>query len=208
MVLRWSMALLDKVVTMDESAVLFHTPETKQQSKQWLPKGHPRPVKAKVHVTRTKQMVLAFFNSKGLIYTNYVPRGTMVNASYIVEALGTFMKILRKKRPEMVAGDWMFHWDDAPVHTAAKVTDWMAARDMKLIEHQPYSPDLDPADFFSFPMVKRELAGLTLTQDTFKEEWEGAVGSITMADFAEPFQRWFQRHEKRVVIGIEYIETS
>jgi hypothetical protein len=47
----------------------------------------------------------------------------MVNANYIVEALGTFMKILRKKRPQMVARDWLSHWDNAPVHTAAKVTD-------------------------------------------------------------------------------------
>jgi hypothetical protein len=52
---------------------------------------------------------LAFFDSKGLIYTSYVPRGTTVNGNYIVEALGTFMKILRKKRPQMVAGDWLFH---------------------------------------------------------------------------------------------------
>jgi hypothetical protein len=64
MVCRRSMAVLDKSVTIDESAVLFHIPKTKQQSKQWLPKGHPGPVKAKVHATRTKQMVLAFFDSK------------------------------------------------------------------------------------------------------------------------------------------------
>ncbi len=151
MVRRHSMSLLDNIVTMDKSAVSFHTPETKQQSMQWLPKGQPGPVKAKVHATRTKQMVLAFLNSKGLIYTNYVPKGTTVSANYIVEALGTFLKILRKKRPQMVAGDWLFHWDNAPVHTAAKVTDFMEARGIKLIEHPPYSPDLAPADYFLFP---------------------------------------------------------
>jgi alkyl sulfatase BDS1-like metallo-beta-lactamase superfamily hydrolase len=102
-----SMLMLDNIVTMDESAVSFHTPETKQQSMQWLPKGQPGLVKAKVHATRTKQMVLAFFDSKGQIYTNYVPRGTTVNANYIVEALGTFVKILRKKRPQIVARDWL-----------------------------------------------------------------------------------------------------
>jgi hypothetical protein len=70
-------------------------------------------------------MILAFFDNKGLIYTNNVPRGTMVNASYIIEALGTFLKILRKKGLEMVAGDWLFHWDNAMVHIAAKVmTEW------------------------------------------------------------------------------------
>ncbi len=49
-----SMAMLENIVTMDESAVSFHTPEPKQQSKQWLKKGKPGPIKAKVHVTRAR----------------------------------------------------------------------------------------------------------------------------------------------------------
>ncbi len=81
-----SMAMLDNIVTMDVSAILFHTPEAKGQSKQWLPKGQPGPVKAKLHGTRTKQMVLAFFYSMGLIYIGPMPMGTIVNASCIVAA--------------------------------------------------------------------------------------------------------------------------
>jgi hypothetical protein len=34
-----SEAMLENIVTMDESAVSFHTLETKQQSKQWLKKA-------------------------------------------------------------------------------------------------------------------------------------------------------------------------
>jgi hypothetical protein len=96
-------------------------------------------------------MVLAFFDSKGLIYTNYVPRGTTVNATYIVEALGNFMKIFKKKRPIMAAGEWFLHGDNAPVHTAAIITDWLAARRIQMLQHPPYSLDLAPADFFVFP---------------------------------------------------------
>jgi hypothetical protein len=62
-----------------------------------------------------------------------VPRGTTVNARYIVQALGKFMKIFRKKRLEMVARDWLFHWDYALVHTTAVVTDWIATGQIKLI---------------------------------------------------------------------------
>jgi histone-lysine N-methyltransferase SETMAR len=148
------MAMLDNIVTMDESAVSFHTPETKQQSKQWLPKGQPGPIKAKVQASRTKQMVLAFFDAKGIIYTNYVPRGTTVNANYIVEALGKFMKVFGKKRPIMAEGQWFFHWDNAPVHTAAVVRDWLAARQVQMIDHPPYSPDLAPADFSCSPSTR------------------------------------------------------
>jgi hypothetical protein len=73
-----------------------------------LKKGKPGPIKAKVHEMREKQMVLAFFDAKGLIYTNYMPRGNTVNARYIVEALGSFLKILKKKRPVMTAESGSF----------------------------------------------------------------------------------------------------
>jgi hypothetical protein len=64
----------------------------------------PRLIKAEVHTSRTKPMILAFFGSKGLIYTNYVPRGTTMNANCIMEALGKFLKIFKQKRPEMRSG--------------------------------------------------------------------------------------------------------
>ncbi len=83
--------MLDSIVMMDESAVSFHMPEAKMQSKQWTKKGKSGPIKAEVHATRSKQMVLAFFDNKGLIHTNYVPKGQTVNTNYIVEALSKFL---------------------------------------------------------------------------------------------------------------------
>ena len=48
---------------MNESAVSFHTPETEQQ--QWLKKGTPGPIEAKVHASRIKQMVLRLPQQQG-----------------------------------------------------------------------------------------------------------------------------------------------
>jgi histone-lysine N-methyltransferase SETMAR len=205
------MAMLDNIVTMDESvngSVSFNTPETKQQSKQWLPKGQLGPIKAKVQASWAKQMVLAFFDAKGIIYTNYVPRETTVNANYIVEALGKFKKVFRQKRPIMPEGQWFFHWDNALVHTAAVVRDWLAARQVQMIEHPPYSPDLAPADFFLFPKLKMQLAGLTLTQNTFENTWEGVIRNLSKDDFATTFRRWYERCEKCVQIGGNYVEKT
>jgi hypothetical protein len=88
--------MLQKIVMMDETIVSYHTPETKKQSRQWIEKGKPGPINARVHASSTKQMVMAFFDYKGLIYTHINPRGDKVNAIYIVKVLGTFMKHLRK----------------------------------------------------------------------------------------------------------------
>jgi histone-lysine N-methyltransferase SETMAR len=118
------------------------------------------------------------------------------------------LKALKEKRPTMMAGTWWFHWDNAPVHTAAVLTNWMTARRFQVIEHPPYSPDLAPADFFLFPSVKRELAGKTLTQENLKKEWEGAVRTLSVADFTTAFKRWYERCEKCVNIAGGYVEKS
>ncbi len=74
---RRSKAMLDAIVTMDETMVSNHTPETKKQSKQWIPRGQPGLLKAWVHPSRTKQMVVVFFDSRGIIYTPYRPQGRL-----------------------------------------------------------------------------------------------------------------------------------
>jgi histone-lysine N-methyltransferase SETMAR len=84
----------------------------------------------------------------------------------------------------------------------------MAARDFRLINHPPYSPDLTPADFFLFPTIKRQLAGKTLTQETFKTMWAGAARTIAEEDYAAAFRRWYERCEKCVRIGGGYVEKS
>jgi histone-lysine N-methyltransferase SETMAR len=205
---RRSKSMLDCIVTMDETMVSYHTPETKKQSKQWIPKGQPGPLKARVHASRTKQMVAAFFDSRGLIYTHIVPKGAAINAAYTIKVLGKFLEHFKKKRPAMAAQQWWFHWDNAPVHTAASVKEWMAAKGIQVLEHPPYSPDLAPADFFLFQRVKAALAGTTLDQDSLKTAWEGVVRNITADDFATAFRRWFERAEKCVRIGGDFVEKS
>jgi hypothetical protein len=54
-------------------------------------KGPTWTVKARVHPTRKKQMVLAFFDNNGLISTNYVPSCKTVNT------LSRFLAIFKKK---------------------------------------------------------------------------------------------------------------
>jgi hypothetical protein len=56
-----------------------------------------------------------------------------------------------------------------------------------MIEHPSYSPDLALADFFLFPPLKMQLAGLALTQNTFKNIREGVTLSID--DFATTFEQ-------------------
>jgi hypothetical protein len=92
-----------------------------------------------------------------------------------MKALGTFMKHLKKSRPEMVSWERFFHWDNAPVNTPAVVQAWLATNQVQVLEHPPYSPDLVPADYFLFRSVKEELSGIQLILETLKNIWEEVV---------------------------------
>ena len=199
-------AFLDKIVTMDESAVAYHTPETKQQSKQWVKKGTPGPLKCKSQSSRIKQMVLCFFDNEGLIYTNVVPKGTMVNAAYIIDVLGRFLKKMREKRPTKLDQGFIFHWDNAPVHTASSVQEFLAKKNVELLQHPAYSPDLAPADYFLFPKMKSKLAGKFLDSRSFKKEWDGVASTLTRDDFLTAFKKWVDRHIKCISIDGSYVE--
>ncbi len=47
--------------------------------------------------------MLAFFDSKGLVYANFMTKGKTVNTMYIIEALTRFSRILKEKRSAMMA---------------------------------------------------------------------------------------------------------
>ena len=63
----------------------------------------------KVHASPTKQMVVAFFDSQGMVNTNYGPRGTTIIANLIVAALQIYLKDFKPKRPETASGEWFLH---------------------------------------------------------------------------------------------------
>ena len=158
---------------------------------------------AKTQASRNKRMVLAFFDANGLIYSRISEENTRVNFNYIVDTLNRF----QRKRPELWAQkNWWFHWDTASVHTAAVVTEHLAAKVFKVIRHPPYSPDLAPADFFLFPKVKNALAGVHLDDGELKNAWDGVTATIAAADGMAVFNAWVRRCNKCIDVAGNFVE--
>jgi histone-lysine N-methyltransferase SETMAR len=44
-----------------------------------------------------------------------------------------------------------------PAHTSLKTTEFLTNNNMVIVPHPPYSPDLAPYDFASFPKLKMKL---------------------------------------------------
>jgi hypothetical protein len=51
-----------------------------------------------------------------------------------------------------------------PTHISLKTTEFMTNDNMVIIARPPYSPDLAPCDFASFPKLKMKLKGNILKQ--------------------------------------------
>ena len=67
---------------------------------------------------------------------------------------------MRRKRPELWENQtWMLHHDNAPAHASLLIRSYLAKHQTSVVSYPPYSPDLDPADFFLFAKLKTTLKG-------------------------------------------------
>ena len=62
----------DRIITKDKTWVYHYDPETKQQSKQWLPRGSSGPIKFKSKRSVKKVMATVFWDSKGVVLVDFL----------------------------------------------------------------------------------------------------------------------------------------
>ena len=124
---------------------------------------------------------------------------------YYVEVLREFRKRFRQKRPALFkSGQWHFHQDNAPVHNSILVTHYLTKMGIKTVPYPPYSPDLAPCDFWSFP----KLRGCHYeTIEEMKEAVMKVIDTLTHEDFHGAFQKLFERY-KCIAAGGDYFERD
>jgi len=98
--------------------------------------------------SKTKVMLLAFFDSEGIVHHEYAPDGQTINKEFYLEVLRRLRESVRRKRREKWRdGDWILHHDNAPAHTSHLVQRCLAKHGTAQLQQPPYSPDLTPCDF-------------------------------------------------------------
>jgi hypothetical protein len=99
-----------------------------------------------------------FFDVKGIVHCEFVPPNTTVNFDFYYDVLRRLRENMRQKRPEIWRNhNLLLHHDNAPAHTSLKTTDFVTNKNMVLVPHPPYSPELTPWDFALFPKLKMQL---------------------------------------------------
>ena len=92
---------LRRFVTVDETWIHWYTPETKEQSKQWISLGERAPKKAKTVLSAGKFMAAVFWDSQDVIYIDYLEKDKTVTGLYYAELLVRFDSELQEKRPHL-----------------------------------------------------------------------------------------------------------
>ncbi len=141
--------ILKRVITCDESWLFEYDPEIKRQSMQWVGEGEARLKIAPMSKSQVKTILVAFFDKKGRIRKEFLPQKTTMNAELYLNILRHFCERIHGVQPDLWAkNSWLFHEDNAPVHSAFKIRDFFAKNQVNVLDHPPYSPDLAPCTFF------------------------------------------------------------
>jgi len=133
----------------------------------WKHVTSPAPKKFKVTPSAGKVMATVFWDSQGVIMTNYLSKGSTVTGAYYANELHELREALNsKRRGKLRRGVLLLH-DNAPAHTAGVATSVAAEYGYKLLPHPPYSPYLAPSDFYLFPLLKEHLHGRQYASDNY-----------------------------------------
>ena len=129
---------------------------------------------------------MRFYVSKGIIHHEFVHQGQTVTGSFCFSVLEHLWKRISRVWPEYSApGSWFLLHDSAPVHWAVAVQEFLAQKQVCVLNHPPYSP----RGYFLFPKLKLPLKG-RLFEDV--QDIQGAVKSSLRAIPQEDVQRSFQ----------------
>jgi hypothetical protein len=105
-----------------------------------------------------------------------------------------------------VTKNWLLHHDNAPFHTSFFTREYLT-KNMTVVLHPPYSPDLAPCDFSLFPQLKIKLKGRRFdTTDVLEAESQAVLNTLTEHNFQDAFKKWQKRWEWCICVQGDYFE--
>jgi len=125
--------------------------------------GSPSVKKFKTLPSAKKVMLTIFWDTRGVLYMEFLAKGSTVNSDRYCATLRSLKQRIRRIRLER--NTFLLHHNNARPHCSAQTQDAMTSLKFKVVPHPPYSPDLAPSDFWLFPKLKETLKGQHFSSD-------------------------------------------
>jgi histone-lysine N-methyltransferase SETMAR len=168
---------LNQMITADEIWIYWENSGTFNK-KSWRGAGDEPLTSPRRSLTTKKHMATIFWDVKGLLLMDVLPRNKTINAANYCGQLDKLVVAIQQKRRRLISTGYHnvhFHHDNATPHTAMITKGKLASLGFTLVPHPPYSPDLAPSDFFLFSPLKHHLSGRRFENEAevseVLEEW-------------------------------------
>ncbi|UYV75690.1 hypothetical protein LAZ67_13001026 [Cordylochernes scorpioides] len=190
--------LLKRVITGDETWIYGFGSETTQQASEWRFKNEPRPKKARKAPSKVKVMLTVFFDYQGIFHHVFQQQGSTITAHSYLGVLRHLREAIRKKRQELWRSkSWILHHDNAPAHTALKIS--------KFLQDHSTVPIWPPATSSSSESSKKLKGRKFQSIEEIKVESK-AIKAIPKTDYQRCFADWKKRWLKGIAANGDYFE--
>ena len=161
------------------------------------------PKKAKTVPSAGKIMITGFWDSRGIIFTDYLEKGK-ITGQY-ADLLDWFDAELKKKRPHFAKKKVLFHHDNAPAHSP-----WQNCRitlRLWIVVSSLFSRFGPPYDFYLFPNMKKWLDGkrFALNEEIIAET-EAYFKEFAQSYFLDGIKMLEYRWAKCIELKGDYVE--
>ena len=101
-----------------------------------------------------------------------------------------------------------FLHDNVQSHKETNVKQFLAQREVTVLDRPPYSPDLAPSDYFLLPKVKSHLKGrLFDSTSDMQKAVTNTLNTIAKDDFYKGIQKLYDRANLCVQLEGMYVEN-
>ena len=136
-------------------------------------------------------MLIVFFDSQGIVHKEFLQEGCTVNAEYYKGVSDRLISHIRQVCPTLYCTrDFFLLHDNTPVHSAARISQFLTQKQVATLHHPPYSPDLSPPNYFLFPKVKLNLKGARFdTTEEVQKAVTDQLNKIPSEDFSNAMKK-------------------
>ena len=106
-----------RLVTVDETCVHYYEPANTAQSRQWVGPGSPRPKQFKAQPSAGKVMATVFWDAKGVIMMDFVPKRSTITGVYYANLLDQLRTAIREIHRGKLSKGVLLQQNNATVHT-------------------------------------------------------------------------------------------